>query len=626
MHESSAIFPIITSTEALIDYSRSLSQLTRYMSQYSGDNKMTLRVLFDIVDTRRGRFITAGLRTYIRDNMGSNSNFWMLREYQRFCDFADTPNYQHIHLETAPRLYSSEVGLNHFLHLSIQNPGYVSYTASPELGREDRQVRTTFGRYIRKFYEGLTDHRIRDITNEFKSKYADLELHWARTGDEIERVYVNGPRSCMSYATDYAGFGCHVHPSRAYAAPDLAVAYLQNKENGNISARCLTYKKTFIRGYGDGTLMVMLKGLGYVQGDLGGARLARIPAKHPGNMSKLPNTYVAPYMDDPSGNNYQYLRLDNDDKYLLVTTYNRGDSLEGCGNTNGLVGQENGLTRSNIHDYRNTDGDEDNEDNNEDDRCCHRCEDWAHMEDMRHSDYLDIWLCDNCAEQDYSEAYVGPNETSLVRNEDAVEIVFNNGGASRYVADYVCRDMRMSGNIPDGLVRIDQPELLYTNYQNATEIQDGSQAGRYIFNSDVVTLQDGRKVYNEDCIAVPYRRGTIHLLKSETPEWALHLTVDKTLGRVAYRQLERTEKQFVDTWSLIVNQDLIAFPQLLTSLRTGDIGDYDFIQRNISKFYGRIIEAQKQKTSSEEAQAGATGPSIITSKTAAYAYQVAETS
>lgn len=598
-HESSAIFPIITNTQQLQHYFQTIPALHRYPAVRKLDVK--LPELYSAVYEHRPPFLPVSLRRYVEHNTKMEGDFWRLRELHRFCNHDNIPSYQPIILDRVSRIYSAEHTMDHFLHLSIQNPGYVSYTPSAELGREDRQVRTTFGRYLKKFFGHYSDHEIRDATNEFKSRYADLELHWAKTADEIENVYVNGPRSCMSYLYDYDGFGGHVHPSRAYEAPDMAVAYLVHKDNKSINARCLTYQKTYIRLYGDGTLLVMLKSLGYTQGHLEDARIARIPALHPKTMALLPETYVVPYIDDPMRGVFQYVELVDDERYLIVGEYKRDESLTGCGNTNGLVGLHSNITRSNLNAHITADYDnDDDEENNEDYRQCFECHEAEHMDDMCFSDHLDRWLCESCSDEYYVEAYVSRDLVGLVRREDTHDIVLGQPH-QHYNCGFVSHDLDydVGRNIPSGLVFIENPETLYTNMENATRIED-DEGGFFILSADAVTLVDGRQALVDDCFNVLYKRKNAYLLKDEVYKWALHLHAAEHIDTVSYREVERAEKQFVTSWHHILNRGLIGHPDLLKSLRTGEPGDYDFLQKNIRKFYERTIiektrEAQKTK-------------------------------
>jgi hypothetical protein len=186
--------------------------------------------------------------------------------------------------------YNSE----HFLHLSTEKGGYVAFTEDEQKGAADRQTRMRAGAYLKRFFGGaLSDDVIARLATELAAETESNEVLFADTEDEIERVYLDGPDSCMSHdAEDYES---SIHPVRVYAAGDLAVAYLERDDASHfdkrITARSVVWpaKKIFTRIYGDeARLKPLLKALGYKNGDLEGARLLKIEEK---------GGWVAPYVD-----------------------------------------------------------------------------------------------------------------------------------------------------------------------------------------------------------------------------------------------------------------------------------------------------------------------------------------
>lgn len=110
-------------------------------------------------------------------------------------------------------------------------------------------------------------------------------VHFAATPEDIEYVYENGPRSCMTRGSEYFPSNCSVHPSRPYGNSDLQIAYTRDRYR-KISARGVVWpdKKVYHRVYGmtDGhrfQLAGELETLGYIRGDnwcFAGARLRHI--------------------------------------------------------------------------------------------------------------------------------------------------------------------------------------------------------------------------------------------------------------------------------------------------------------------------------------------------------------
>lgn len=211
----------------------------------------------------------------------------------------------------------------HFAHVSVEDKSMVAFTASEEHGVADRQTRMKPGKYLKKYYgDVLSDDEIAKLAAEFGAHFAPPELSFATDADEIERVYRDGPRSCMAYHPgDYAS---PCHPVRVYAGPDLALAYIE-RGAGNITARALVWpdKKRYGRVYGDEQRIVpLLRAAGYSYGSLSGARIQRIPVYNGG--------FVMPYIDgiDYATDEGDYIRIGG-----FGSIY--------CQNTNGLSDERN---------------------------------------------------------------------------------------------------------------------------------------------------------------------------------------------------------------------------------------------------------------------------------------------
>ena len=226
--------------------------------------------------------------------------------------------------------------LNHFLHVSRTDKTRVSFTESEEKGIADRQTAPmNIGRYFTRFADeyGLTPERIASLSVQYSKIHGGVEhaFKLAMTPDEIEAAYTHGepnvydqhsPTSCMSYVA--RRFSSSIHPTRAYGAGDLGVAYLLKGDRCTARALVWPAKKIYSRIYGDEErLAALLREAGYSDSsNLAGARLLKI--QHRGQ-------YVMPYIDGEADQG----RHNADGKPFELVTY-RGEFS--CGNTNGLAG------------------------------------------------------------------------------------------------------------------------------------------------------------------------------------------------------------------------------------------------------------------------------------------------
>lgn len=201
----------------------------------------------------------------------------------------------------------------HYVHVSLEDPTQVAFTASPQHGETDRQTRIKPGRYLQRYYPALTPKQVAFYAEWFRKGDKPVEdrgpIQFAATEEEILRVYMNGPQSCMKHR--YSGV-------EVYAAGDLAVAYVEDLSRpvGHTvisRALCWPEKKVFGRVYptpGDNwsidqwtnreeaedvqqDLFNRLRAMGYKSHDEGGnfegARL--IKRKNPYG------SFVGPYLD-----------------------------------------------------------------------------------------------------------------------------------------------------------------------------------------------------------------------------------------------------------------------------------------------------------------------------------------
>lgn len=211
---------------------------------------------------------------------------------------------------------------HHYAHVSVKVPGNIAFTQTAEKGVRDIQTSMKPGRYLQQYYgHVLTKREIEEHAQRFLALYGTQSVKFAYSADVIERVYVNGPRSCMSHGA--SAYGSPFHPVRVYAAGDLAVAYLEEEtedDGTRITARALCWPehKTFGRIYGNRKLAEMLSADGWTE-DFQfavGARLERHTYK---------SGFVVPYIDG-------VYRAADAKTHLIIDP----DGDIGCERTNGL--------------------------------------------------------------------------------------------------------------------------------------------------------------------------------------------------------------------------------------------------------------------------------------------------
>jgi hypothetical protein len=221
---------------------------------------------------------------------------------------------------------------DHFPHPSKQFPGQIAFTDSEEKGARDLKTTMRPGRYLTRFWgHVLTAETIREYASQFSARWGEAVYKIATAADDIERVYVNGPRSCMSHnANDYQS---HMHPVRVYASGEIGVAYLETEATDDaparITARCLVNlaAKTFTDGYGDfARLSDMLTRDGYTYDDEAIKRLKLLRIKDHGG-------FICPYID-VYGN-----VTDTGEDLLVGSHYSKGTVYAAC-STNGLIAAE----------------------------------------------------------------------------------------------------------------------------------------------------------------------------------------------------------------------------------------------------------------------------------------------
>lgn len=244
---------------------------------------------------------------------------WKAREQRRF----DEQVYVPLGIDLPPIK-------DHFAHKALKTPANVAFTPDASHGKVDKQVSIHINTYLQRFYPKLTVEQRRKAVWDYCGEELGNNVLFAKTADEIEWVYLHGPRSCMAYDVDY--YGTTVHPVRAYAGPDLAIAYLKDGERVTARAVCWPDKKIFGGPYGDrDKLSESLKELGYKNysssSDFDGARLTYIHQEnyYHSDHDEYYEGPLCPYLDIAG-----CVRIEGD--YLVIDNYGGNfDCQRTCG-------------------------------------------------------------------------------------------------------------------------------------------------------------------------------------------------------------------------------------------------------------------------------------------------------
>lgn len=121
----------------------------------------------------------------------------------------------------------------------------VRYYSSPEKAALRIRAQIKAGRYLTKYFSDVLSEKHIKFYSEWQSngmqpgteKFAtDYDLKFATDPDDIVRVY----QTCVCHSCmDGRHFKADLSPVRVYGSGDLAVAYLERREQPLIRARCL---------------------------------------------------------------------------------------------------------------------------------------------------------------------------------------------------------------------------------------------------------------------------------------------------------------------------------------------------------------------------------------------------
>jgi hypothetical protein len=230
-------------------------------------------------------------------------------------------------------------GIQYALHISKEDKDMVAYTPSYEAGCADKQIKTTIGKFLRKHFFLLTDAHIQTLESDHRAEI-NAAYKVATTSADIRQVYttMDGDSGCMRKLPIHYGIENDVHPSEAYEAPGMGVAYTER--DGVIKSRSVIWvnpidakDKRFVRIYGDPVLRKLLIRDGFVQTHLAGAKLKKIPYVGRGDD---PRGYLSPYLDGPGGAQSDpncYVALDGE--WLTIIGREAADKLNRAASTVG---------------------------------------------------------------------------------------------------------------------------------------------------------------------------------------------------------------------------------------------------------------------------------------------------
>lgn len=187
---------------------------------------------------------------------------WKERAFTRFLPEWESASTFDGYTDLPARVYKRmfELGCHpewdHFLHLPLEGDNigaFVAYFPDAKMGKAGRVLRQRFGRYLKKFYPHLTVPQIAELSATLRAEGESLGLQFARTVDDIEWVYRNGPRSCMAYEREHYDCGTDYHPTHVYATEDIGIAYITDPVSERVTARavCNMNDKAYYAVYGD---------------------------------------------------------------------------------------------------------------------------------------------------------------------------------------------------------------------------------------------------------------------------------------------------------------------------------------------------------------------------------------
>lgn len=299
------------------------------------------------------------------------------------------------------------------VHKSISSPGMIAFYESVAKAEAQRETITKVGRFLTRFRPELSQDDIRKLAERYQAEQGQNVLTFATTEDDIEKVYVNGPNSCM--AGDARKFNSSIHPARVYAAGDLAIAHI------GVDSRVLCWpeKKIYGRVYGNtesqrNILENTLNDMGYLYAPhkFYGAKLLLIEDE---------GYHVMPYLDHG-------LEVEERNGYFIIVRDGiAADSTSGflspkecsvCGNSIGSSDDYADMCEScyDEHSY------------------CANCEELTHYDNITYLEGPDLTLCQGCLSTNYTRC---ESCEEYVKDKEITEVTSGTGRTESYCSGCV---------------------------------------------------------------------------------------------------------------------------------------------------------------------------------------------
>lgn len=231
---------------------------------------------------------------------------------------------------------------DHFAHPSVEKPGWLAYTKSPEDGARDKQTVVRPGSYLNQHFKQILEYHnisVDGLVKNFMRAFGPIDIKFATTEEEIIKVYNYGPETCM-VGRKWHGDGRN--PAHIYAYGDLQVAYIGDL-NSKVTARTLVWpeKKLHSRVYGDIARMTQgLERLGYKWGAPIGAKIKRVPFRELKFDPRQPVPsccFIAPYIDKKNMRGGGHLGVIDRGDHLEICAEGEPGSHH-CGSAEGMSG------------------------------------------------------------------------------------------------------------------------------------------------------------------------------------------------------------------------------------------------------------------------------------------------
>lgn len=299
------------------------------------------------------------------------------------------------------------------VHKSISNPGMIAFYESVAKAEAQRETITKVGRFLTRFRPELSQDEIRKLAEQYQAEQGQNVLTFATTEEEIEEVYVNGPHSCM--AGSALKFDSSIHPTRVYAAGDLAIAHIGTDSR----VLCWPKKKIYGRIYGNtesqrNILKSALNDIGYSYEPhkFYGAKLLLVEDE---------GSHVMPYLDDA-------LEVEERDGYFVIVRNGiAADSQSGllctkecscCGHNIGNSDEYGDLCES-CYGERSY---------------CSSCEELTRHDDITYLEGPDLILCSHCLSSNYTRC---ESCEEYVEDEEITEVISGTNKTESYCSGCV---------------------------------------------------------------------------------------------------------------------------------------------------------------------------------------------